>query len=85
MDDAMTASAAGGASEQGFRVRVLWQEETGRWIAEGPDADRPLADAATMQELIEKLKSAIHERFGGGDAASEGPSLSFNLMAEEGD
>ena len=62
-----------------FFVRVEWDEEAGVWVATSDDVPGLATEEATMEGLVEKLKTMIPELLQANGIAT-GSDVPFEIM-----
>ncbi len=64
-----------------FHVHAFWDEEARVWVATSEDVPGLVAEADTMERLVEKLKVLIPELLEANEVGS-GEEVSFHLLSE---
>jgi predicted RNase H-like HicB family nuclease len=65
-----------------FNVRAFWDEEARMWVATSEDIPGLVAEADTMEKLVEKLKILIPELLEANEVGDGEEEVSFHLLSE---
>jgi predicted RNase H-like HicB family nuclease len=65
-----------------FNVRAFWDEEARVWVATSEDVPGLVAEADTMEKLVEKLKILIPELLEANEVGDGEKEVSFHLLSE---
>ena len=64
-----------------FQVRALWDDEAKVWVAESDDVPGLVAEAQSVDQLVEKLKTLIPELLAENGVHVSG-DIPFRLVSE---
>jgi predicted RNase H-like HicB family nuclease len=68
--------------DQEFTVTAIWDSEASAWIAESDNVPGLVTEAETLELLVKKLRTLIHELLEANGIAI-GEELPFSLIARD--